>query len=278
MNDQLKEHIDRSELAELVAREVAWLDGHRYDGADRFFTEDVRARTPGGEVKGLEALVALATKDHERFERTSHQPTGIVVDLDGDTAAVSFSASIALVEHGGETSLETARYRLEARRAEAGWRFSALEVDQVSRVRPPERDLVRELADRAEITELIARSGLWLDEQRWDETGRIFTDDVFAKTPGGEAKGLTALAESARTAHAGYEHTHHAFSNIVIDLDGDTASVRSLSNVVFALGDGTLTYLTARYRHQARRTEDGWRFSALEIIPNSRTTPLASAD
>jgi hypothetical protein len=30
----------------------------------------------------------------------------------------------------------------------------------------------------------------------------------------------------------------------------------------------------ARYRHEARRTADGWRFSRIEVTPVFRTEPL----
>ncbi|GAB3996821.1 hypothetical protein GCM10029992_18020 [Glycomyces albus] len=272
MNDLLKEHIDRAELAELVAREAAWLDEHRYEDADRFFTRDVRARIPGGEVTGLEALLALAADDHLRYERTHHQPTGIVVDLDGDTAEVRFSAHIALVENG-ETTAATARYRLQARRTEAGWRFSDLEVDPVTEVRSPDRAL----ADRSALAELVSRHSLWIDQERWDETDRLFTEDVVVKSVRGEAHGIEALVALARKGHDDFDQTMHNKANLVIELDGDTATVRAHDIAVFAIDDKTAAVAAGIHHYGARRTEAGWRFDRLEITPVALTEAIGRA-
>lgn len=133
------------------------------------------------------------------------------------------------------------------------------------------------LADRLELNELIARGPRCIDERRWDDFADHFTDDVHATTPGGAVEGVRALVELARTAHADCESTFHAPSSAVIDLDGDTAQIRSLANVVFTYRDGTFSHLTARYRHEARRTAEGWKISKMEIFPNARTKPLEPA-
>ncbi|WP_199037840.1 nuclear transport factor 2 family protein [Glycomyces salinus] len=272
MNDRLNEHVDRTELAELVAREAAWLDEHRYEDAHRFFTEDVRARTPGGEARGRRALVELAAAEHERYEQTHHQPTGIVVDLDGDTAQVRFSAHIALVENGGTTTA-TARYRLRARRTEAGWRFSELEIDPVTEARPPGRAL----DDRAELAELVSLHSLWIDEERWDETDRLFTADVVVKSIRGEASGIEELVELARKGHDRFDRTMHNKSNFVIDLDGDTATVRAHDIAVFAIDDDTASVAAGIHHYGARRTEAGWRFDRLEVTPIALTEAIGRA-
>ncbi|WP_169743155.1 nuclear transport factor 2 family protein, partial [Glycomyces tenuis] len=92
MNDRLTAVADRIELTELVAREAFWLDAHRIEGAEAFFTDDVTAATPGGEAEGVADLAALAHRSHHEYERTHHIPSGIVVDLDGDAAEIRFSA------------------------------------------------------------------------------------------------------------------------------------------------------------------------------------------
>jgi hypothetical protein len=138
MNEQLAAVADRIELTELVAREALWLDEHRLDGAEAFFTEDVTASTPGGEAEGPAALAELAHRSHGEYAHTHHVPSGIVVDLDGDRAEIRFSAVIAFTLHGGEELVQTARYRLEARRTEAGWRFSRLEVAPATGAAPPQ--------------------------------------------------------------------------------------------------------------------------------------------
>jgi hypothetical protein len=44
---------------------------------------------------------------------------------------------------------------------------------------------IQDLADRAELQDLLARQGLWLDERRFEAAAGIFTDDVTVTTLGG---------------------------------------------------------------------------------------------
>src|SRR5215470_10331849 len=87
--------------------------------------------------------------------------------------------------------------------------------------------LTRELADRAELADLVARHSLWLDERRYDESGRLFTEDVVVTSPRGEARGIEALTGIARKGHDAYLRTLHSKSNLVIEVDGETATVRA---------------------------------------------------
>jgi hypothetical protein len=132
--------------------------------------------------------------------------------------------------------------------------------------------LIRELADRAEITELLARQSLWLDERALDRTAEIFTADVVARTPGGEVHGAEAVAEHAISRHSEYDRTVHAIHSPIIDLAGDEAVVDCGVKAVFiANGRKAVQLVEARYRFDARRTADGWRFSSIAVTPIART-------
>ncbi|SDM13611.1 SnoaL-like domain-containing protein [Nonomuraea maritima] len=45
--------------------------------------------------------------------------------------------------------------------------------------------MIRVLADRAELADLVARHSLRVDEGRYDETDRLFTEDVVVNSPVG---------------------------------------------------------------------------------------------
>lgn len=137
--------------------------------------------------------------------------------------------------------------------------------------------LIRELADRAELADLIARHSVWIDESRWDETDRIFTDDVVARSPRGEARGIKALVDLVSPHSDDFAATVHAKSNLVIDLDGDTATVRAHDIAVFAIDDKTEAIAAGIGRYSARRTERGWRINRLEILPVAMTEALTRA-
>lgn len=130
--------------------------------------------------------------------------------------------------------------------------------------------LLRELTDRNEITDLVSRLGLWLDEKRFDEAPSIFTEDAAAQTPGGAVQGIALVAEQARRNHATVEQTQHIITNVLIDLDGDHATVQANLLVTFAYHantPGPHFTLGARYRFEAVRTPQGWRLSQVQITP-----------
>lgn len=138
-------------------------------------------------------------------------------------------------------------------------------------------DRLRDLADRSELSDLVARHSLWIDERRYDETGRLFTDDVVVKSLRGEAQGTEALIELARRRHDDYARTLHNKSNLVIEIDGDTATVRAHDLAVYVLDDKTEAIAAAIHLYRARRTDNGWRFDSLEVTPVTLTAPLERA-
>ncbi|MFE6304670.1 nuclear transport factor 2 family protein [Nocardiopsis sp. NPDC057823] len=137
--------------------------------------------------------------------------------------------------------------------------------------------LVRELADRAELADLVARHSLWIDEGRYDESDRLFTEDVVVTSLRGRARGIGALVELVRSRHDDYARTLHNKSNLVIEIDGDTAAVRAHDIAVFVMDDESEAIAAAVHRYGARRTGDGWRFDRLEITPVALTAALDRA-
>lgn len=134
-----------------------------------------------------------------------------------------------------------------------------------------------ELADRAELSDLVARHSLWLDEGLYEETGRLFTEDAVVKSRSGQANGIEELVALARLAHDRYVSTLHSKSNLVIEIDGDVATVRVHDIAVFVIDDKTEAVAAGIHRYGARRTEHGWRFERLEITPVAMTEALNRA-
>ena len=137
-----------------------------------------------------------------------------------------------------------------------------------ARLQPGRSGLVQELIDRSEITDLVSRLGLWLDEKRWDEARSILTEDATAMTPGGSVAGVDQVTAQARRNHV--VPTHHVITNVLIDLDGDRAIVNANLIATFVNGrdaSGPPFQLGERYRFEAVRTYDGWRLSQVESRP-----------
>ena len=136
---------------------------------------------------------------------------------------------------------------------------------------------LRELIDRTELAELVARHSLWIDERRYDESDRLFTEDVVLTSRRGDANGIEALIDTARARHDGYVRTLHNKSNLVIEIEGDTATVRAHDTAVYVLSDKTEAIAAAVHLYRARRTEKGWRFDRLEVVPVALTESLDRA-
>ncbi|AVH23677.1 nuclear transport factor 2 family protein [Nocardia cyriacigeorgica] len=136
--------------------------------------------------------------------------------------------------------------------------------------------LIRELADRAELSDLVARHSLWVDEGATG-TDRLFTDDVVVSSPRGQAHGIAALEALMRSGHGTYTQTLHNKSNVVVDIDGDTATVRAHDLAVFVIDDSAEAVAAGIHHYRARRTPAGWRFDSLDVVPVALTEPLARA-
>ncbi|HEY2240676.1 MAG TPA: nuclear transport factor 2 family protein [Streptosporangiaceae bacterium] len=142
---------------------------------------------------------------------------------------------------------------------------------------PSTETLIRDLADRAELADLVARHSLWIDEARYDQTGRLFTEDIVVTSRRGEARGPEALIAAARSAHDQYPRTMHSKSNLVIELDGDVASVQASDLAIYIVDDKTEAIAAAVHHYGARRTPDGWRFARLDVTPVALTEALGRA-
>jgi hypothetical protein len=134
------------------------------------------------------------------------------------------------------------------------------------------------LADRAEIEDLVHRLGASLDERRFDDLRGILVEDATARTPGGLAEGRDAMVAQARRNHPVEDRIQHVISDVLIDLDGDDATVRANLVATFIRADATSRphmVLGEVYRLHARRTADGWRLSSVETEPVWAAEPTA---
>ena len=93
---------------------------------------------------------------------------------------------------------------------------------------------VQQLADHNEITNLVYRLGVFLDDRRFDDMRSLLVEEATVRTPGGTAQGREALIAQATRNHRPDEPTQHLITNLLIELDGDRAEVRANLVVNFA--------------------------------------------
>lgn len=137
------------------------------------------------------------------------------------------------------------------------------------------RRQTQELMDRSELADLVSHQALWLDEQRFDDARSVFTEDATGDFPSGPVHGVERLARQARRNHATFDRTQHVVTNILVDLDGDRATVRAnlIANFIHDAKAAAPTFaIGERYRFEAVRTPRGWRFSRVEVAPVWRSS------
>jgi hypothetical protein len=118
-----------------------------------------------------------------------------------------------------------------------------------------------DIADRLAIHELLGLYGHLIDERRWSDMERVFTDDVvYDATDFGH--GITRSLEALRAHWTGDESIHplaHHATNIVVTEDPDGV-VRVLSKGIGVGRRGRVG--SAVYRDVVVRTGAGWRLAA----------------
>ena len=131
-------------------------------------------------------------------------------------------------------------------------------------------DLIRSIADRLEITDVVTRFHRAVDSGNFEALADVFTDDAVwdwvASDATGEvadtAQGRDNVIEWLRTAMSG-STVRHATTGHLVELDDDRARSTSYMHVVDittleSLANGFVT-------GEHRRTSSGWRMSRLRI-------------
>jgi hypothetical protein len=140
----------------------------------------------------------------------------------------------------------------------------------------PTRHDLQPLYDRSAITDLVYRLGVCLDEGRFDEVRDLVVENATVRTPGGQAEGRDAVIAQARRNHPPDQRFQHVTTNVLVDLDGDQASVRANLVVHITTPDDTAIDVPAPspraslgevYHFQLDRTPEGWRFSHIQTGP-----------
>ena len=125
---------------------------------------------------------------------------------------------------------------------------------------------VREdLADRLEITDLLSRYTIAIDDKDWDALDTVFTADaVIDYTSSGGVRGAYPEVKAwLQKALAPFTMTQHLLGNSRIEIEGDEGRSRTyFFNPMGVPKDGGglhLFYVGGYYHDRLARTADGWR-------------------
>jgi hypothetical protein len=95
----------------------------------------------------------------------------------------------------------------------------------------------------------------------------VLTPEATGATRNGTGSGRDLLIAQIKAGNKGYTRLHHRLSSVLIDVDGDVATIRAYITALSGHAD-SLVPADRRYglaRIRAVRTPDGWRISELDI-------------
>jgi hypothetical protein len=122
----------------------------------------------------------------------------------------------------------------------------------------------RELSDRFEIQDLIARYSQLLDLQDWDALDALFTDDcVLDYTATGAIKGSWPEHKAYDIAILpSFRGTQHLMGLPIIRLDGDTATSRTICFNPMVVDSKKVFFVGLWYNDALVRSAAGWQFQS----------------
>lgn len=117
------------------------------------------------------------------------------------------------------------------------------------------------MSDRDEIVDLTIRYATAIDSQQYSLLTTVFTDDAHVDYGEvGQWTGGAAVATFMEAAHAVATHTMHRMSNQAIDVNGDTATVRTYVDALILFEGGGANPI-GYYDDHVARTDEGWRIT-----------------
>jgi ketosteroid isomerase-like protein len=126
---------------------------------------------------------------------------------------------------------------------------------------------LQEISDRLEIQDLVYEYAALIDQKRFDDLRRVFTEDATIDYsavggPVGNPEQIIAFLNQVMVMFSNHQHLN---ANLQISVDGDTATGRVMcfNPQEMSMPDGkTHIFMVGLwYVDEYRRTADGWRIS-----------------
>lgn len=121
-----------------------------------------------------------------------------------------------------------------------------------------ESDRTQELADRADITEVIYAVARAMDTRDWDLLAACYAPDAQGDYTNAAADGRDAIVVSTRGFLDALDATQHLVGNIEVSLKGDIATTHATFIAQHVRTEGQFL-LGGNYDDTLRRTADGWK-------------------
>lgn len=128
---------------------------------------------------------------------------------------------------------------------------------------------MKEFEDRIAIHELLSEYCFNVDERNWPALRQQFTDDGEWIAPYAHARNgdeVVALMESLIPLPGKGPERKHFVSNLVIKLNGDTATAKSNFVVLREEGTGIIPSVVGSYIDELRREGGRWKFRKRDVL------------
>jgi 3-phenylpropionate/cinnamic acid dioxygenase small subunit len=126
-------------------------------------------------------------------------------------------------------------------------------------------DALRELLDRAEINDLLARYSTALDSRDWSQLGTVFLPEAICDYGTlGNPSGLDEITALIRGTIDDLDATQHLVANVVVQVQGDEATADCYlisQHIRRDTPGGDHYFLGGRYSDRLVRTAAGWRIA-----------------
>ncbi len=123
--------------------------------------------------------------------------------------------------------------------------------------------------EQAQIGEVLVRYATGIDRRDWSLFRTCWTEDVEADYgAAGSFSGANSICEFMAATHERMGDTFHRLSNVVIELDGDTATARSYFHAVLMIrrdDPNRWVDFLGYYDDDFVRTPEGWRIRRRKV-------------
>lgn len=128
---------------------------------------------------------------------------------------------------------------------------------------------MHDLAAKMAIHELVSEYCFYIDARRWPELRELFTDDAEWIAPYAHAKTgdeVITLMESLIPPPGEGPERKHLVSNLVIKLDGETATSMSDFVVLREADGGIIPSVVGAYVDELRKVGGRWKFRKRDVL------------
>jgi hypothetical protein len=125
---------------------------------------------------------------------------------------------------------------------------------------------IQRLEDRFEISDLLVRYAVLLDDCRFDAVGDLFTADGVFASPNSTTTGRSDIIANFKTKHAPFVMTlHDPHSSFATFTDEDHAKGTVIGYAELANAETTIVTFI-RYQDDYRREDGAWRFASRNVL------------